>query len=77
MLRLSILLLLLPTIAFGLEIPPGCQELADREGFSNIVGKVQEAKARARYEYLKIKTPKDPLLMQCKENIAAIKAMKK
>lgn len=73
MLRLSALLLLLPTIATAqVYVPSECSDLAIREGFpSDVMTKTEAAKAKIRLARL---SDKEPDVKACRE---AIKAMKK
>jgi hypothetical protein len=57
------------------QVPPGCVELAVREGFpTDTLTKVQAARARIRLARL---NKHDPLVQQCRSAIQQAKAMMK
>lgn len=69
----SLVLIFVPTIAFGLEIPESCKPLALREGYPLVMSDSEAQQAKARMQNYK----NDPLVMKCLDAISKIERMKK
>jgi hypothetical protein len=70
----AILLSAGPTYA-QFQVPPGCIELAAREGFpTDTLTKIQAARARIRLARL---SKRDPLVQQCRSAVQQAQAMMK
>lgn len=49
-----------------IQVPPDCSDLAVREGYpTDVMNESQAKKAKIRLAYLRVRHPRDPMVMKC------------